>query len=292
MVKAEVVVTFNHFETAVKAATDLRSKPSRPGYLTGRQLVHCTSENLGEREKVSGSKERLLLPGIVGQRDGDLRAYVTFRSQAYLGAPLCVFLILTPLKPLQAWGSNWLPSSQKEVKNRTELNFGNIKILIWLYSPLPGSHGELHLGQILGFQNTRLPSLGCASECSQSCSSFYPTQHPRSTQQRVPSMCPSVACCFEWMMKFLHLATMTPSPQVGRNGIRGRGRSPRYLSPGEPSPIFFYHKHDPHYGFTNFSDHPVCYEGAMYPTSEHLFQSFKVNVLRNIYSLYWSCSSF
>ena len=87
---------------AVKAATDLRSKPSRPGYLTGRQLVHCTSENLGEREKVSGSKERLLLPGIVGQRDGDLRAYVTFRSQAYLGAGLCVFLILTPLKPLQA----------------------------------------------------------------------------------------------------------------------------------------------------------------------------------------------
>lgn len=42
--------------------------------------------------------------------------------------------------------------------------------------------------------------------------------------------------------------------------------------------ILFYHKHDPHYGFTNFSYHPVLYEGKEYPTSEHLFQSFKVCV--------------
>jgi hypothetical protein len=40
--------------------------------------------------------------------------------------------------------------------------------------------------------------------------------------------------------------------------------------------ILFYHKHNPHYGFTNFSDHPVVYEGRTYPTSEHLYQSFKV----------------
>ncbi|TFK69961.1 DUF1768-domain-containing protein [Pluteus cervinus] len=39
--------------------------------------------------------------------------------------------------------------------------------------------------------------------------------------------------------------------------------------------ILFYHKHDPHYGFTNFSAHPVYYRGKKYPTSEHLFQSFK-----------------
>ena len=39
--------------------------------------------------------------------------------------------------------------------------------------------------------------------------------------------------------------------------------------------ILFYHKHQPHYGFTNFSSHPVKYEGKVYPTSEHLFQSFK-----------------
>ena len=40
--------------------------------------------------------------------------------------------------------------------------------------------------------------------------------------------------------------------------------------------ILFYHKHEPHYGFTNFSSHPVLYGGKEYPTSEHLFQSFKV----------------
>jgi hypothetical protein len=40
--------------------------------------------------------------------------------------------------------------------------------------------------------------------------------------------------------------------------------------------ILFYHKHDPHYGFTNFSPHPVQYLGKRFPTSEHLFQSFKV----------------
>lgn len=51
----------------------------------------------------------------------------------------------------------------------------------------------------------------------------------------------------------------------------------------QPSPtqtrsrtIFFYHKHEPHYGFTNFSNHGVKHDGKVYPTSEHLFQSMKV----------------
>jgi len=39
--------------------------------------------------------------------------------------------------------------------------------------------------------------------------------------------------------------------------------------------VLFYHKHDPYYGFTNFSPHPVIYKGKQYPTSEHLFQAFK-----------------
>jgi hypothetical protein len=41
--------------------------------------------------------------------------------------------------------------------------------------------------------------------------------------------------------------------------------------------ILFYHKHEPYYGFTNFSPHPVTYEEKVYPTSEHLFQAFKVS---------------
>ncbi|KAF8896055.1 hypothetical protein BD779DRAFT_1667921 [Infundibulicybe gibba] len=56
-------------------------------------------------------------------------------------------------------------------------------------------------------------------------------------------------------------------------------------SPGQGSSptrqcILFYHKHDPYYGFTNFSAHPVTYKGKRYPTSEHLFQSFKFQAHR------------
>ena len=54
--------------------------------------------------------------------------------------------------------------------------------------------------------------------------------------------------------------------------------SPTRRSPqraGRPQ-ILFYNKEDPYYGFTNFSAHPVIYKGKRYPTSEHLFQSFKV----------------
>ncbi|KAL4075067.1 hypothetical protein V8B97DRAFT_1868361 [Scleroderma yunnanense] len=40
-------------------------------------------------------------------------------------------------------------------------------------------------------------------------------------------------------------------------------------------PIYFYEKSAPFYEFTNFSSHPVHYKGKRYPTSEHLFQSFK-----------------
>jgi len=39
--------------------------------------------------------------------------------------------------------------------------------------------------------------------------------------------------------------------------------------------IYFYESDKPHYGFTNFSPHPVNYRGKVYPTSEHLFQALK-----------------
>lgn len=54
-------------------------------------------------------------------------------------------------------------------------------------------------------------------------------------------------------------------------GVPGGSRRPR---------ILFYHKHNPHYGFANFSYHPVVYKGKTYPTSEHLFQSFKFQKFR------------
>lgn len=56
---------------------------------------------------------------------------------------------------------------------------------------------------------------------------------------------------------------------------RRYSRSSQHL-PTRQRPILFYHKHEPHYGFTNFSNHGVKYAEKVYPTSEHLFQSLKV----------------
>ncbi|KAK2460254.1 hypothetical protein APHAL10511_007643 [Amanita phalloides] len=53
--------------------------------------------------------------------------------------------------------------------------------------------------------------------------------------------------------------------QKGHDGHRG----------GKPRQILFYDKSKPHYGFTNFSEHPIKYKSQIYPTSEHLFQSLK-----------------
>ena len=65
--------------------------------------------------------------------------------------------------------------------------------------------------------------------------------------------------------------TATVSSGMGlRNLLRKRSRTT-----SRPK-ILFYHKHEPYYGFTNFSPHPVVYRGKRYPTSEHLFQSLKV----------------
>lgn len=66
-----------------------------------------------------------------------------------------------------------------------------------------------------------------------------------------------------------------PTATLGTYTDSPRRSSPRTIV--RPR-ILFYHKHDPHYGFTNFSEHPVVYKGKRYPTSEHLFQSFKVSM--------------
>ncbi|KAF7357347.1 DUF1768 domain-containing protein [Mycena sanguinolenta] len=65
-------------------------------------------------------------------------------------------------------------------------------------------------------------------------------------------------------MAVLRMSNVTPVP-AGRD-------SP--LTPTHAR-VLFYHKTDPHYGFTSFSPHPVYYNNKRYPTSEHLFQSFK-----------------
>ncbi|KAJ6512672.1 hypothetical protein C8R45DRAFT_1067879 [Mycena sanguinolenta] len=65
-------------------------------------------------------------------------------------------------------------------------------------------------------------------------------------------------------MAALRMSALTPVPRR-----RGSPRTPTRAR------VLFYHKTDPHYGFTNFSSHPVFYDNKRYPTSEHLFQSFK-----------------
>jgi hypothetical protein len=49
MVKAEVVGTFNHLKQQSTRRLTYEANPaSTPGYLTGRQIPHCTSGNIGE----------------------------------------------------------------------------------------------------------------------------------------------------------------------------------------------------------------------------------------------------
>lgn len=76
-----------------------------------------------------------------------------------------------------------------------------------------------------------------------------------------------------------------PSPGVQDDG-EPEAYYPPLTAPPEPvgsslapfqrrERILFYNKHEPYYEFTNFSPHDVVYAGKRYPTSEHLFQSFK-----------------
>lgn len=74
--------------------------------------------------------------------------------------------------------------------------------------------------------------------------------------------------------------SMPPQTQHRRTPVKS-GRTPPESPRRSPVQrqqrprILFYDKNEPYYGFTNFSAHPVVYKGKRYPTSEHLFQSFK-----------------
>ena len=71
------------------------------------------------------------------------------------------------------------------------------------------------------------------------------------------------------------------APKMGSPSLAPQSQEPalKQHSLG-PKRILFYHAHDPYYGFTNFSSDPVEYQGKIYPTSEHLFQSLKVSRYR------------
>lgn len=80
-------------------------------------------------------------------------------------------------------------------------------------------------------------------------------------------------------MKFpmsLFTAFNNPSPQDSTPSPNPRQRHDSHIKGGKPRQILFYDRNKPHYGFTNFSEHPTVYKGHVYPTSEHLFQCMKV----------------
>ncbi|KAJ7110381.1 hypothetical protein C8R43DRAFT_1042439 [Mycena crocata] len=64
------------------------------------------------------------------------------------------------------------------------------------------------------------------------------------------------------------------SPSASRRGNAMTPDSPQRSMQARRQ-VLFYERSQPYYGFTNFSAHPVMYEGKQYPTSEHLFQAFK-----------------
>ncbi len=72
-----------------------------------------------------------------------------------------------------------------------------------------------------------------------------------------------------------------PSSQNARHSVPANSfRQSRFaVTSPTTNRILFYDKDKPYYFFTNFSAHPVVYNGERYPTSEHLFQSFKVGKL-------------
>jgi len=53
---------------------------------------------------------------------------------------------------------------------------------------------------------------------------------------------------------------------------------PEATAPNEIKPRIYFKSshHDPYYGFTHYSPHPVTYLGEKYPTSQHLFQAIQV----------------
>ncbi|KAG8977271.1 hypothetical protein FRB90_008861, partial [Tulasnella sp. 427] len=66
-----------------------------------------------------------------------------------------------------------------------------------------------------------------------------------------------------------------PDPNMFVQHLRKTVRPKGGEASKPPRTIYFYEKGKDYYSFTNFSPHPVTYEGLKYPTSEHLFQALK-----------------
>lgn len=92
----------------------------------------------------------------------------------------------------------------------------------------------------------------------------------------------SAATLTTYHSKYNTQVTQPPHIQVAKSSQRHLSQLAMQPSPtsNQPSPTGrlrrFYDREGPHFGFTNFSDHSVKYEGRTYRTGEHLFQAMKV----------------
>ncbi|EPS93926.1 hypothetical protein FOMPIDRAFT_1020329 [Fomitopsis schrenkii] len=61
-------------------------------------------------------------------------------------------------------------------------------------------------------------------------------------------------------------------PEAYANGRSYSASPPPFQPPANPDysrPLYFYHRHEPYFKFTNFSLHPIIWDGHTYPTAEH-----------------------
>lgn len=93
---------------------------------------------------------------------------------------------------------------------------------------------------------------------------------------------------FSWLLSLFYIPPPQSPPPPPRPSVATPVRTPVRpyshvhtakkkrppLAAAEP-PLLFYHKHKPHYHFTNFAHSPINIKGLVYPTAEHYFQSKK-----------------
>ena len=185
----------------------------------------------------------------------------------------------SPTKPVTSWGLR-PPSRQNQ------------------YSPSRASNPQTMLSTPSGLrpasrQEQYLPTLSRA----------YNSPSSNQSSQANPKMQPTLV---PFTLKNGSTASLAPKPSLPEHAQQNGRRRAQSFSLQKPAPtsnpnkswpqlsverdnreqaplrrrqILFYDRQHPYYEFTNFSEHPVKYKGKKYPTSEHLFQSFKVSRL-------------
>ncbi|KAJ7224255.1 hypothetical protein GGX14DRAFT_351261 [Mycena pura] len=68
---------------------------------------------------------------------------------------------------------------------------------------------------------------------------------------------------------------LTLAQAFARAPKKSTPESPKPVSLHKPAPKILFGPNGPHADFDQFSPHSVAYNGALYPTSQHLFQAFK-----------------